>query len=496
MKLCGLLTSGQFTNAESENFRHMSKKNAILFFLLVSALTGYGQFNSSSPNNQGGPVIVNAIVPQYCQGVSTTNNNRTPIWFWMEITGLTPGATYRYYTTVDTLNASPTSNGAGNPYLLNMTSGTIRRTTNPSLMNPMGHDSLIADNTGGYAGWFGVEPTGNGRFVPGNFVYPKIMLNNGSGGNSVAWRLLDYSDSSMVINYGTTTAATEGTALYDSLNATPKNFICLYDNTSATGQPISIAIVEDDGLDLYPVTSIANFYATMVDTMSMRWGTIVPNNLVNGIRALEERSFTSGVVVDVVTDADGWWCSGVNTAMMTGGSAGTYLNSTFILTASASIPDTVWVGLPANMNATTNDTGATITWDFGDTATATGANVTHTYDSAGLVSVTVIVSNGGCSDTIWHNVVVLLGTYIPRHIQLGFEVSPNPSTGEFSITSKSSIEKEVEIYNVLGDAVYTMTFTGNSTSIDLTGLEKGVYFMRIQENVAGGKTATKRIILQ
>jgi PKD repeat protein len=259
---------------------------------------------------------------------------------------------------------------------------------------------------------------------------------------------------------------------------------------------VSIAIVEDDAMDLNSVTSVSGFYRTMVDSMSMHWGTIVPNNLANGVRALEERDFSTGAGVDTVMDADGIWCSGINTMNMSGGNAGTYLNSTFVLTSSASIPDTVWINLSANFNAMTNDTGATVTWDFGDTTTATGASVTHTYTTPGIYSVTVVISNGGCSDTIWHNVVVMLGTSTPRIIQLGYDVSPNPSTGQLNITAKSAIEKEIEVYDVLGNLVYTQTFTGTSTSADLTALEKGVYFLRITENVQGGKTATKRIVLQ
>lgn len=472
----------------------MSKKNAILLVLLLSALTGYSQ---TAPNFAGGPTIVTALVPQYCQGNTPTNNSRIAIWYWAEIVGLTPGATYRYYTTMDSLNASPSSNGAGVPMLINGVSGTIRRTTNPGLTNSAGHDSLIADNTGGYAGWFGVDASGNGRYVPGATLYPLIVMNNGvTASTTVAYRILLSSYPVTVINFGTTAAATEGSALYDSLDAAPKNFMCLYDNVAATGRPISIAITEDDGCDLYAITSTAAFYRNSVDTLPMRWGTIIPNSLATGIRALEERAFTGGTVVDVVADADGWWCSGVNTALMTSGSSGTYLNSTFVLSSSASIPDTVWVNLSANFNVTTNDPNATITWDYGDTGTGSGAMTSHTYTSAGIVSVTVVISNGGCTDTIWQNVVVELGMTIPRNIQLGFDISPNPSNGMFYISSRSAIEKEVQVFDVLGNPLYTTTFTGPTADIDLSGMQKGVYFMRVTENVQGGKTATKRIVIQ
>lgn len=473
----------------------MSKKNAILLLLVLFAVTGYGQYQS--PNTQGfNPVVDSGLVGQYCQGASSTNNNRTPIWFWLDISGLAPNATYRYYASMDTLNSSPSTNGAGNCYLINKISGTIRRTSNVSMTNPLGYDSLLADSAGHYSFWFGVEPTGNGRYLPGTTIYPKIMLNNGAGGSTVMYRIDATAYPVSVINYGTTNSPLQGTALYDSLSATPKNMICLYDTVTATGRPISIAITEDDGMDLFAVSSIANFYQNMVDTLPMHWGTIIPNQLANGVRALEERSFTTGSTIDVVTDADGWWCSGVNTANMSGGSAGTYLNSTFSLSSSAVIPDTAWAGLPANFNASSNAANATYTWDFGDTSTATGAMTSHTYYNAGVVSVQVVVSTGGCSDTIWHNVIVLLGLTIPRHTQLAFDITPNPSDGNVNITSKTSTEKHVSVYNVLGDVAYTTSFSGNNTSLDLTGLEKGVYFIRVEEDIPGGKTATKRIVIQ
>jgi hypothetical protein len=444
----------------------------------------------------GGPTVLNALVPQYCQGIQPTNNNRVPCWFWATLSGLTPNATYRYYTTMDTLNASPTSNGAGVPLLVNANSGTIRRTTNPSLSNNANHDSLTADSNGVYSGWFGVDASGNGRYTPGNTLYPKFIMNNGAGGTSVAYRLVASNYPVSVINFGTTNSSTEGTALYDSLGATAKNFICVYDSVNMNGRPISIAIVENDGLNLFAITSTAAFYRNNVDTLDMHWGTIIPNMLANGIRGIEERSFSTGGAVNMWSDADGYWCSGVNTANMTGGNAGIYLNSTFSLTSSANIPDTVWTGLPAYMDVTTNDPNANITWDFGDSSSDTLAMTSHTYNTPGVVQVVVVISNGGCSDTIVQNVMVMLATSTPRIVSLGFDVFPNPSTGLFNVKSPSAIEKEIEVYNVLGETVFTYTYTGNTTTIDLSNLDKGVYFIRIKENVSGGKNGTKRIIIE
>lgn len=445
----------------------------------------------------GGPSVLSSIVPQYMQGVNGTNNSRVPFWFWGQIVGLTPGATYHYYTTMDTLNATPTSNGAGNPYLLNTTTGTIRRTTNASMTNNAGYDSIVASNIGVIEGWFGVEPTGNGRFTPGTVLYPKIMLNNGAGGTTVATRLYFSAAPVTVLNFGTTSmSATEGSALYDSLDAAPKNFICMYDNILAVGRPISIGIVENDLLDLYAITSIANFYRTVVDTLAFHWGTIIPNNLANGIRALEERAFTSaGAVVDVVTDSDGIWCYGTNTANMTNGSTALYLNSTFSLTSSAIIQDTTWTGIPTTFTVTSNSPNSNYYWNFGDLGVDTGASVNHTYIAPGVFNVQVIISTGGCSDTINETIVVELSTGIIKPMPLSFQVMPNPTEGEFYISTRDHNEKMVVITDVLGQIVYAELLTGNQISINIAGQTPGIYFVEVRDTVTG-KAGVKKMILQ
>lgn len=445
----------------------------------------------------GGPSVLNSLVPQYIQGTSPTNNNRVPFWFWGQIAGLTPGATYHYYAAMDTLNASTTSNGAGNCYFVNANTGVIRRTTNVSMTNNAGYDSLVANALGIIEGWFGVEPTGNGRFTPGTVLYPKLMLNNGAGGTTVATRLLFFPSAVTVISFGTTSmSATQGSALYDSLDAMPKNFICAYDNILATGRPVSTGIVEDDGMDIYAVSSIANFYGAFVDTMPAHWGTIIPNNLANGIRALEERAFIAGdSVIDVVTDADGIWCYGTNTVNMSNGTSALYLNSTFALTSSAVIADTTWTGIGTPFSATSNSPNANYYWNFGDLGLDTGANVNHTYITPGVYNVQVIVSTGGCTDTINETIVVELSTGIFKPMPLSFQVMPNPTDGEFFIMTKDHSEKMVVVTDVLGQVIFNQVATGNKINIDLTGQTPGVYMVEVRDTVTG-KAGVKKMILQ
>ncbi len=441
--------------------------------------------------------VTNGVVPSHMQGVNGTNNSRTHMWCWLEISGLTPGATYRYYSTVDTLNASTTSNGAGNPILMNMTSGTVRRTTNASLVNNAGHDSLTATNAGTFAGWFGVEPTGNARFTPGFTVYPKIILNNGAGGTTVATRLVATQFPITVINYGTASGSpVEGTALYDSVGAAAKNFIGIYDNVAATGRPVAISIVENDGLDLYPVTSIATFYRNMVDTMAGRWGAIIPNALSNGVRALVEYDRATAGGIDTIADADGWWCSGLNTVNMSAGTIGLFLNSSFVLAPTAIIPDTMYVNIQGNFSASSNDPSAYYVWDFGDSSlTVSGANVTHTYANQGLYPLTLVITNGACSDTITQNIVVMLGTGIQATPSFLMYTSPNPTDGQFIIAVSNDHLKTIEVMNLLGEIVYSGVSNTARTNIDIAGQPKGMYLVRVTDRETN-RVATRKIVLK
>jgi len=160
------------------------------------------------------------------------------------------------------------------------------------------------------------------------------MLNNGTGGTSVTTRVFMSSYPVYVLNYGTASGnATQGSALYDSAAVglvAAKSFAALYDNTSFTGRPLTMAVVEDDGMDLYAVTSVVNFYQTTVDTIPQRWGTIIPNANANGVKGLQYFDLFNAqpIALAQYTDADGTWCSGVVTTDPSNGATAAYLNST------------------------------------------------------------------------------------------------------------------------------------------------------------------------
>ncbi len=74
----------------------------------------------------------------------------------------------------------------------------------------------------------------------------------------------------------------------------------------------------------------------------------------------------------------------------------------------------------------------------------------------------------------------------------GLNFYPNPvSNGKIYITSKSSLDKEITIFDVLGKRVLQTTL--NSRELNVSNLSPGVYIIKIKEDDA---TATRKLIIK
>lgn len=275
--------------------------------------------------------ISGGVVPQYMQGLNGSNNDRVPAAAFLSLTGLNATSTYRYFNRMVDYTDGSTSNGAGNIYYVTPDSFYRSTALTPSFSTPGEYGEFTTDASGNYSGWFMNEPTGNPRFTPGAYVHLRVMLNDGAGGTTVVTRVTT-NDSVRVINFGTTAGDTlQGSAIYDSCTTgsttLDRNFVLLYDNISGSGNPVSCIFIETDSVDVSSVTSYSAFYRSSVDNRSQWWGTIIPNNLTNGIRRLEYRSVYDGTIIDTLKDADGLWASGVDTRNPSNGTTGVYLNS-------------------------------------------------------------------------------------------------------------------------------------------------------------------------
>lgn len=139
-------------------------------------------------------------------------------------------------------------------------------------------------------------------------------------------------------------------------------------------------------------------------------------------------------------------------------------------------------------------------WDFGDGTTGKHNNALHTYvaDSTYAVKLTIFYydeTTGACCSreilqriTVGGGLIKLEGEPNSTPIttpDLPLTVYPNPSDGNFILntSSENSIES-IAIFDATGKIVHqTKSYSGRSTEVmNLSHLEKGVYFVIINEN--------------
>lgn len=249
------------------------------------------------------PTLASEVVPQYIQGINGTNQQRVPYAFRLTLNDLVPNATYRYYNQAVLDTDLPDADGSGNVIFAN-NNGTFTRTESPSMASSYGQ--FTADAEGSFSGWFITESTGDARFTPGNQLYMRLMLNDGSTGTTVAWRLTS-TTAAAVINFGTDTDPDMGTGIRATSPSAAGNFVFLFDNTTGTGRPLYATTIETTGIDYTAAASYTGFYTGEVEGTDGSWGGIIPNILSPGVRRVEERTNNDGTEVSHWLSENGVW---------------------------------------------------------------------------------------------------------------------------------------------------------------------------------------------
>jgi hypothetical protein len=294
----------------------------------------------------GAQALTNVLLPRYMEGVNGTNANRIPIAYRATITGLTAGDVYRYYNQIITSADGDSTDGAGN-CIFASASGDFVRTSSPGFTKVGTYGVFTADAAGSYEGWFISEPTGNARFVPGRYVFMRVIMKDTTAPAGTVRRTTV--DSVRVIKLATVVSDTTGTGLRCTSGGKAKDFVFVYDNTVNTGRPLSGTFIEGDGTANTTSNSYASFYSASVNEVSGAFGLVLPNALPNGVRLVEERSFATGKVVASMQDADGVWPSGTNTVNPSGGTTELVLSSTDVRLSTAvrtteTVPDAYRLG--------------------------------------------------------------------------------------------------------------------------------------------------------
>ena len=125
---------------------------------------------------------------------------------------------------------------------------------------------------------------------------------------------------------------------------------------------------------------------------------------------------------------------------------------------------------------TSTPSSSTSSWNFGDGGTSTQQNPSHGYAAAGNYTVTLIVSNNGCTDTVTHQVTIATNpfnanfTASPTSGCMSLTVtfndlsSPNPNSWSWNFGDgfASNAQNPTHVYTTPG--TYTVSLTATNTS--------------------------------
>ena len=446
-------------------------------FLLPILLLVLGNFSWGQNLTQSG--FTGLVVPKYMAAGTST---RMPVVFRATVSGLTANTTYRYYTNGatnstaggGTVDIGTANSGAGNSLLINTANTTYTYTTGPTLTTAGTYETFTTDSSGNFTGWFAFVNTGNARFTAGNIVYPSIVIGNTSG--TVLFRkALDLGIN--VLAFGGA-GATNGTFIKSTTSATAKNFAVLFDNTTGTGRPIAVSLIESIGTT---VASEPTAYAVTTGT----WNAIIPNTNANGVRRIEQRSYANSVI-GCATSANGVWPTGsVSTVNPTGGNSTTLTiaSADDVLTSCSSgsptITTTGTLSALSTVYGTASSTGsytisgANLTNDISISAPA-GFEISSTSATSGFSSsLTLTQVSGNVSTTTIYvrlTATTLFGSYSGNVQNTSTGANPvNIAIASSSVTKKPLTVSGASASNKVYDRTTTATISGGSVNGTVNG---------------------------
>ncbi|MEI6752952.1 MAG: T9SS type A sorting domain-containing protein [Paludibacter sp.] len=93
----------------------------------------------------------------------------------------------------------------------------------------------------------------------------------------------------------------------------------------------------------------------------------------------------------------------------------------------------------------------------------------------------------------YYHTILLSGLKNTQTANNNISVYPNPSNGKFIISSPENSINAIEIFNLLGDKVYSNTNQPAKSEIDLSTAAKGVYLLKFNNGVKSNNT---KIVIQ
>jgi hypothetical protein len=279
-----------------------------IWVLVASATSLQAQRSSMS--------VSGVLMPQYMASGSSSTELIT--YTRMRVGPFMPNSNYKYIARC--LDASELDSSvllAGHGSTIYDDLGTHRHVTSHSFSSAGGHDTLRTDFMGFAEIWVGYIADGTSFFKDGKAVYAGLTTIGITGSDT----MYHYSmDSMTVISFGTNANSNEGTAIYGESFANEAHYVSLYDNENATGRPLAVTTIESGKYSGAALSNLAFYYANNVLRKAKMWGTIIPNDLSNGVRSFVRWSAT-GIFQYNQQDANGVWGTSKDTRNPTGGTS-------------------------------------------------------------------------------------------------------------------------------------------------------------------------------
>jgi len=119
-------------------------------------------------------------------------------------------------------------------------------------------------------------------------------------------------------------------------------------------------------------------------------------------------------------------------------------------------------------------------WDFGDGNSSSQEDPVYVYSFEGNYTVSLTASNNVCEDDIYNETISVSYVGISE-LNSGINISPNPNKGIFIIKT-IAIPASIHIFDINGKEVYLNRLASKKESINLSNLNSGIYFIKIEDN--------------
>ncbi len=173
--------------------------------------------------------------------------------------------------------------------------------------------------------------------------------------------------------------------------------------------------------------------------------------------------------------------------------------SSYITISENPISDfTVTVNMNGNVDFTNNSNfGDSYEWIFGDGNISVENSPNYTYDTSGLYSIQLIVTNSCGTDTMTQEILIDITGIENLTFLEKFALFPNPNSGDFTLNIEGQpLDRlEVSLYNILGQRIFNeeIDFTSGQLIKDykLSRLAAATYILQIK---SGNKMIHRKVV--